>query len=44
MGANNPRKQSDDGSGAGIDPRRQGDEAMATIIKPSEVPKYVPGA
>jgi AraC family transcriptional regulator len=35
-------KESDGGTRTG--PARQGDEAMATIITPSEVPKYVPGA
>lgn len=44
MGADNQKKKSDDGSGADAGPRRWEDEAMATIITPSEVPKYVPGA
>ncbi len=37
-------EKSDDRSGADAGLERRGDEAIATIIKPSEVPKYVPGA
>lgn len=42
MRAYNQKKESDGGTCTGL--TRQGDEAMATIITPSEVPKYVPGA
>ena len=38
------KMKSGDGSGARAGLRNYGDEAVATIIKPSEVPKYVPGA